>query len=82
MATKNSAKRAWQAPDAQLQQVWNSVRERFVNQADWPDFDERVRQHLPALRDELQVLYGQRVDFTPEDSQKGPRAGDVRLIEG
>jgi CspA family cold shock protein len=25
---------------------------------------------------------GQRVDFTPEDSQKGPRAGDVRLIEG
>ena len=24
---------------------------------------------------------GQRVDFTPEDSQKGPRAGDVRLIE-
>ncbi|MEQ1909780.1 MAG: cold shock domain-containing protein, partial [Vicinamibacterales bacterium] len=25
---------------------------------------------------------GQRVDFTPEDSGKGPRAGDVRLIEG
>jgi cold shock protein len=25
---------------------------------------------------------GQRVEFTPEDSQKGPRAGDVRLIEG
>ena len=25
---------------------------------------------------------GQRVDFTPEDSQKGPRAGEVRLIEG
>ena len=24
---------------------------------------------------------GQRVEFTPEDSQKGPRAGDVRLIE-
>ena len=22
---------------------------------------------------------GQRVEFTPEDSQKGPRAGDVRL---
>jgi len=64
VATKNSAKRAWQAPDAQLQQVWNSVRERFIKQADWPDFDERVRQHLPALRDELQILYGQRVDFT------------------
>jgi len=28
------------------------------------------------------VREGQRVEFTPEDSQKGPRAGDVRLIEG
>jgi CspA family cold shock protein len=25
---------------------------------------------------------GQRVEFSPEDSTKGPRAGDVRLIEG
>jgi CspA family cold shock protein len=25
---------------------------------------------------------GQRVEFTPEESSKGPRAGDVRLIEG
>ncbi len=25
---------------------------------------------------------GQRVDFAIEESQKGPRAGDVRLIEG
>ena len=25
---------------------------------------------------------GQQVEFTVEDSQKGPRAGDVRLIEG
>ena len=25
---------------------------------------------------------GQRVDFQIEDSAKGPRAGDVRLIEG
>ncbi len=24
---------------------------------------------------------GQRVDFTPEESGKGPRAGEVRLIE-
>ena len=24
---------------------------------------------------------GQRVEFTPEESGKGPRAGDVRLIE-
>jgi CspA family cold shock protein len=25
---------------------------------------------------------GQRVEFTPEESGKGPRAGEVRLIEG
>ena len=25
---------------------------------------------------------GQRVDFVTEDSPKGPRAGEVRLIEG
>ena len=25
---------------------------------------------------------GQRVDFTIEESQNGPRAGEVRLIEG
>jgi len=25
---------------------------------------------------------GQRVEFTQEDSQKGPRAGDVRVLEG
>ena len=25
---------------------------------------------------------GQRVEFTAEESTKGPRAGDVRLIEG
>jgi len=25
---------------------------------------------------------GQRVEFVIEESQKGPRAGDVRLIEG
>ena len=24
---------------------------------------------------------GQRVAFTPEESQKGPRAGDVRLVD-
>jgi CspA family cold shock protein len=24
---------------------------------------------------------GQRVEFTPEESPKGPRAGDIRLIE-
>ncbi|MGH9203257.1 MAG: cold-shock protein [Vicinamibacterales bacterium] len=25
---------------------------------------------------------GQRVEFNVEESQKGPRAGDVRLVEG
>ena len=25
---------------------------------------------------------GQRVDFIIEESQKGPRAGDVRLVDG
>ncbi len=25
---------------------------------------------------------GQRVEFTPEESGKGPRAGEVRLVEG
>ena len=25
---------------------------------------------------------GQRVEFNIEESQKGPRAGDVRLVEG
>ena len=25
---------------------------------------------------------GQRVEFQPEESAKGPRAGDIRLIEG
>ena len=24
---------------------------------------------------------GQRVEFTPEESQKAPRAGDIRLVE-
>ena len=36
-----------------------------------------VRQHVFELLRE-----GQRVEFTIEESQKGPRAGDVRLIEG
>jgi len=30
--------------------------------------------------DEL-LREGQRVEFTPEESQKGPRAGDIRLVE-
>ena len=28
-----------------------------------------------------QLREGQRVEFTPEESQKGPRAGDVRLVD-
>ena len=40
--------------------------------------------HRSAVRGAVFELLreGQRVEFTPEESQKGPRAGDVRLIEG
>src|SRR5439155_16771863 len=40
--------------------------------------------HRSSVRNAVFELLreGQRVEFTPEDSQKGPRAGDVRLIEG
>jgi CspA family cold shock protein len=39
--------------------------------------------HRSAVRGAVFELLrdGQRVEFTPEESQKGPRAGDVRLIE-
>ena len=63
MTTKNSAKRLWQAPDAQLEKVWTSVSTTLCDHAEWPAFDARLREHLPALRDELNVLYGQRADF-------------------
>jgi cold shock protein len=40
--------------------------------------------HRSAVRGAVFELLreGQRVEFSIEDSQKGPRAGDVRLIEG
>jgi len=40
--------------------------------------------HRSAVRGAVFELLreGQRVEFTPEESSKGPRAGDVRLIEG
>ena len=40
--------------------------------------------HRSAVRGAVFELLreGQRVDFQIEDSAKGPRAGDVRLIEG
>ena len=39
--------------------------------------------HRSAVRGAVFELLreGQRVEFTPEESAKGPRAGDVRLIE-
>ena len=39
--------------------------------------------HRSAVRGAVFELLreGQRVDFTQEESSKGPRAGDVRLIE-
>lgn len=40
--------------------------------------------HRSAVRGTLfeMLREGQRVEFAPEESQKGPRAADVRLIEG
>ena len=40
--------------------------------------------HRSAVRGAVFELLreGQRVDFSPEESTKGPRAGEVRLIEG
>ena len=40
--------------------------------------------HRSAVRSAVFELLreGQRVEFTTEDSGKGPRAGEVRLIEG
>jgi CspA family cold shock protein len=40
--------------------------------------------HRSAVRGAVFELLreGQRVDYQPEDSAKGPRAGDVRLIDG
>ena len=40
--------------------------------------------HRSAVRDSVFELLreGQRVDFQPEESTKGPRAGNVRLLEG
>ncbi|MBA2355050.1 MAG: cold-shock protein [Luteitalea sp.] len=39
--------------------------------------------HRSAVRGAVFELLreGQRVDFTSEDSGKGPRAGDVRLLD-
>ena len=40
--------------------------------------------HRSAVRSQVFELLreGQRVAFTEEEAAKGPRAGDVRLIEG
>ena len=40
--------------------------------------------HRSAVRGAVFELLreGQQVEFTPEESQKGPRAGEIRLIEG
>ena len=40
--------------------------------------------HRSSVRDTTfeMLREGQRVEFTPEDSGKGPRAGDVRLSDG
>jgi CspA family cold shock protein len=40
--------------------------------------------HRSAVRGAVfeMLREGQRVQFTPEDSDKGPRAGNVQVIEG
>ena len=40
--------------------------------------------HRSAVRGAVLELIreGQRVEFTTEESPKGPRAGEVRLVEG
>jgi CspA family cold shock protein len=48
--------------------------------------DERGTEHFfhrGSVRGAVFELLreGQRVEFTPEESQKGPRAGDVRLVD-
>ena len=47
------------------------------------DGEKDVFVHHSAIQGEgfKTLSEGQRVEFTPEDSQKGPRAGDIRLIE-
>ena len=48
--------------------------------------DERGTEHFfhrGSVRGAVFELLreGQRVEFTPEESQKGPRAADVRLVD-
>ncbi|MEY4754486.1 MAG: hypothetical protein RJA44_2161 [Pseudomonadota bacterium] len=71
MATKNAAAAraagraapAWAAPDAQLGRIWQALATELASQADWPEFDTRLRLHLDTLRQELARLYGAREDF-------------------
>jgi amylosucrase len=53
----------WQPGDGQLSRLWAAVRSDAAEAADWPAFDQRLRRHLPTLRDELGRLYGSRADF-------------------
>ena len=44
---------------------------------------EHIYHHSAVRGSFFELLReGQRVELTAEDSKKGPRAGDVRLIEG
>lgn len=49
--------------------------------------DDTGQQHFFHRSDVRGAVFemlreGQRVQFTPEDSDKGPRAGNVQVIEG
>ena len=44
--------------------------------------DELHQFHIHQVDFQVVEINGQRVEFTVEDSAKGPRAGDVRLTDG
>ena len=54
---------SWSAPDNQLARLQQALATRHGTHRDWAIFDQRLRQHLPILRDELSKLYGVRGDF-------------------
>ena len=60
----------------QAEVLVREARLRLDERRDQRDRDESRAHERERLRE------GQRVEFTPEESGKGPRAGEVRLVEG
>ncbi len=67
MATKTPTKPVatpWASTDPQLARLYDGLRDKSAERrVSWPAFEQRLRRHLPALRDELARLYGHRDDF-------------------